>query len=379
MENRARPPAAAGKRAARQAGAHPAQKERACVMKDRRNVLSTVFVLTLAAVFVFVFWSLRERQDRMTDRNREIAQAEQRLGEEKKREGEEIYGQLVASVREALPGIVCWGDDAMAGNGRGSLPGKLAQWIAKTYFDEIKRELSDKTRVYNSAALEIDVAAMGAADEGLNEIMARCGARQLVLAEDYRIPHRQDRVNLTLMDDAGNLLYFAEQKYAKFGETTISGVVGKLYDGFGSFDRWHLKLSFARDQAGLSVVAPAGTPVYTAGATRYRAYQPVLFFTETAEVDAQTFVDSVRQILSLYGSGPYAVVCTASVGSAWDQALRQAFGARYLRNDRTVSQMREEDYQALAEKTFACLQDQGVFDGVAQAVAQARSRLEEIQ
>ena len=75
---------------------------------------------------------------------------------------------------------------------------------------------------------------MSASNEGLNEIMVRTGAHQMVLGQELGLLSGNDKnsmVNVTLADEEGNVLHFADQKYAKFGTTTIDD---SAFDNCGS-------------------------------------------------------------------------------------------------------------------------------------------------
>ena len=192
-----------------------------------------------------------------------------KIQSENQKIGEEIYDDLLSAVQDSLQGIVCWGDESMVGNRSGSLSEMLDDVIDAALFDQFKKDLAHKARLYKNRELNVNVINMGASNEGFNEILTRTGAHQLVLGDEYTILSDKDaRENITLADPAGNVMLFAEQKYALFGETTIEGITGRLYDGTGYYDPTHMKISFGRDYGGSAITVPAGTAVYTEGAEK---------------------------------------------------------------------------------------------------------------
>ena len=61
----------------------------------------------------------------------------------------------------------------------------------------------------------------------------------------------------------------------------------------------------------------------------------------------------------------------------YDQALQEAFGGRYLRQDKSVDEMTSEDYDALADRVFTSFEEQGAFDSVNEAVQEALEGLQQ--
>lgn len=288
--------------------------------------------------------------------------------------GEEIYKNLVSAIQQSgFAGIVCWGDESIA---KGALPDMLESEINNRLFDEVRSELFKKADVLNARGLKIQVVNMGAEQEGFHEILTRTGAEQLTLGEDFIIPEGRNRTNITLADPNGATMLFSVQRYAKFGETMIGGVAGRLYDGDGYYDEEHKKLAFVRDKKGSEVTVPKGTPIYTEGARNYRDCIPVLFFAETEDISVEEFKAGIEAVLAIYGNGTYVLICTTQDRSEWDRELTDTFGDRYIRNDKNIEEARGEDDQRLAELIYANLKDQGLFDGMIEAVGRARRKLD---
>ena len=346
-------------------------------MQNFKNVILIVVNVIFAVFLALLLMKDREEEAERAREYKELSAQIQKDTREKMEVGEEIYDELLLALTDSFSGIVCWGDRSMVGNRSVNLPDELSELVDRSVFESIRERFSDKAELDNVHDLKIDVVNMGAANEGFREILARTGARQMVLGEALEIPAGDDRQNITLADPDRNLLLFAEQQYARFGETTIKGIKGRLYSGTGSYDELHGRLSFGRDEGGVAVTAPAGTPVYTEGAEKYRSYTPVLFFEESDDLEAAEFVDGIKDILSIYGDGKYVLICTTAAGSKWDKKLKRAFPDQYLRNDSPVEDMSTEDCEDLAGEVFECLEKQGAFDAVYQAVEAAKSSLDE--
>ena len=74
----------------------------------------------------------------------------------------------------------------------------------------------------------------------------------------------------------------------------------------------------------------------------------------------------------------FVVICTAEEGSDLDEALREAFGDRYIRNDTYAYEMSEDSYRKLAERVFDNLEEQGCFDDVKRQTESAVEQLKNL-
>ena len=74
----------------------------------------------------------------------------------------------------------------------------------------------------------------------------------------------------------------------------------------------------------------------------------------------------------------FVVICTAEEDSDLDEALREAFGDRYIRNDTYAYEMSEDSYRKLAEKVFDNLEEQGCFDDVKRQTESAVEQLKNL-
>jgi hypothetical protein len=251
----------------------------------------------------------------------------------------------------------------------------LSNKIEDAFFSQLMEDFSNVGRMYNVSEIVINVANMGVTNEGLNEIMARTGARQMVVGKGFDMPADPSRIDLTLEDEAGNTLRFAEQSNAKFGEARIGGVAGNLYAG-EPYDSSHFHLAFERSAGGKETAVPAGTPVETEGANKYRSYCPILFFSEYDDVAADVFIGFVQDVIARYGDQEhYIVICVTEEGSEWDQALLQTFQSHYILVDKRPEDISESDCDMLAVHVYSVLSSQGAFDAVKDAVNDAHEKL----
>ncbi|MBR3743071.1 MAG: hypothetical protein IKN04_21880 [Clostridia bacterium] len=341
--------------------------------KKLRSVLSDICLAMLALALC---WLLLDGRNTPLNEEKQVSYSLT----ERKAQAAEVYHACADKLRDALPGIVCWGDEAAVGNGEGSLAGKLYRWANEALLTDLEDAFAFQTNFYNILDLKIRVKNMGVGNEGMSELLVRCGAKSLLLAEDYSIPVYGYMSNVRLMDEDGHELHFAEQKFAKFDRTVIGGVQGYLYIGTGSYDKTHPMLAYAREFQGQSITLPKGSKVETESAAAYRQYLPILFFQTTLGQTEETFIQALTSILNFHQNpgGYYVVIVCTEEHTTLDDALTDAFGPRYIRAEKSASEMRKTDYSRLAEKVYACIDSQGGFDAVREAVQAAMVRLGEI-
>lgn len=350
--------------------------------KNRLNYFCAAGVVVLFCLLVVMYVQERKQRAVRAEENRQIAARVEEENGRRKGAVEEIYASLTEELAKGPVGFVCWGDGEMVGNQYGTLPSSLADKIDETYFSRLRTAFL-QAGGYDARVKGIKVVNMGASNEGLNEIMARTGAHDMVLGEDLNLPAGNDRssqVNITLADEKGNVMHFAEQKYAGFGRVTIDGIEGNFYTGTESYDNLHSMLAFRRRTAGKEYVIPAGEEVETVGAKTYIEYYPVMFFSEQEGVSASEFVRCMQEITERYRRRKRnVVICVTAQGSEWDLALQEAFGDHYLRQDKPADEMAAEDYDALADRVFAAFEAQGAFNRVSKAAQEALDALEGLQ
>ena len=286
----------------------------------------------------------------------------------------ELYRSCAADVKKIIPGVVCWGDEAAVGKRNCSLARMMNEALNHALFDSFEEAVAP---FYSSINLNIPIFNRGVQNEGMNEILARCGASPILVSEDYTIPAYGYISNIPLADAEGNELRFAIQPYISFDRTTIQGVPGYLYAGTGSYDAIHPHIAFSRDSLGGEVNVSKGTRVKTKTAEMYRRFLPILYFQSALGQTDEAFVRSLNKMVKCHKNtgGYYAVIVCAEEHSSLDDALAAAFGARYIRGEKKTADMNEADYIELARAVYDCLEEQGAFDAVRESFQAEIERL----
>ena len=343
-----------------------------------KSILYYILIFVLTAVLVGLLLVDHQRSARVAEENEKSALEQ---GAETKRlraAGEKIYDQLTDSLENALKGFVLWGDAQALDGKSGRVVLTLSSKMEDAFFSQIMEDFSNIGRMYNVSDIMIDVENMSVSNESLNEIMVRTGAHGLLVGEDFEMPSDTTPLNIVLTDGAGKDLLFAEQTYAKFGESWINGVAGKFYAGDHT-DSLHFHLAFQRTTEGQRFTVPAGTPVETTSAKQYRSHCPILCFPEYDSITSDDFIAYMREIIALYGDqAHYILICVTEEGSEWDQALLQAFGSRYILYEKPADGITDSDCDALAAHIFSVLSSHGAFDAVQEAVSEAHEKLLEL-
>ena len=294
------------------------------------------------------------------------------------------YKDLVSRLQ--LNSFVFWGDNEMVGNEKSSLPQAFGEVTNGQLLALISEPLGEVIEQEKRAIPSMPINNMGAANEGMSEILARAGVDELEVGEWAMISGEREPVNIVLRNgDSGSTLHFAQQKGADFGKVEISGVKGILTKGEGEYDEDHPRFAFVRDRAGDSFQVGMGTDVEIESATKYIGNVPVFFFEDDSvdTVDSlDEFVEDLESLVQRYtkieeedgeasGELPYVVVCTVEEESELDERLKEIFGDRYIRNDTYASEMTEDDYKDLAQKVYANFDGQGCFDEMKETIQKA--------
>ena len=298
------------------------------------------------------------------------------------------YKDLVSRLQ--LNSFVFWGDNEMSGNEKGSLPqsfcevanGELLALLSEPFGEVIEQE--------NRAIPSMPINNMGAANEGMSEILTRAGVYELEVGEWALISEEREPINLVLRNgESGSTLHFAQQKAADFGQVEITGVKGTLTKGEGMYDEDHPRFAFLRDRAGSSFQAGLGTDIEIESATKYIGNVPIFFF-EDDTVDSagsvDEFVSDLERLVQRYTEIeeedsesseelPYVVICTADEESDLDDSLKEVFGNHYIRHDTYANEMTKDDYEELAQKVYANLDGQGCFDAMKEMIDKATEEL----
>lgn len=403
------------------------------------KITGVLLCMAMAAVLVALFFMNRTRNHDRAEELKKQAEELKRQEEQRREDAADLYEDLVSDLM--VRNIVCWGDNEMAGNGDASLPGSLNQVANEKLFTDTVNDFSGAMDKEAEPALSVTVNNMGVRNEGMREILVRAGVNELQLAQWTVISSDTDPHNIELKDNISwSTLRFANQDGVRFGSVDIDGIYGTLTVGDGEYDDDHPRFAFVRDEEGDSMSFGAGTQVEIASATDYIGDIPVFFFEDDSADSVSGFVNDLESLVERYteydetededaaaenipaednpaednpaegisaeGSTlteaapeaattgaadnsiaketepsitrAFVVICTAEEGSDLDEALREAFGDRYIRNDTYAYEMSEDSYRKLAERVFDNLEEQGCFDDVKRQTESAVEQLKNL-
>ena len=403
------------------------------------KITGVLLCMAMAAVLVALFFMNRTRNHDRAEELKKQAEELKRQEEQRREDAADLYEDLVSDLM--VRNIVCWGDNEMAGNGDASLPGSLNQVANEKLFTDTVNDFSGAMDKEAEPALSVTVNNMGVRNEGMREILVRAGVNELQLAQWTVISSDTDPHNIELKDNISwSTLRFANQDGVRFGSVDIDGIYGTLTVGDGEYDDDHPRFAFVRDEEGDSMSFGAGTQVEIASATEYIGDIPVFFFEDDSADSVSGFVNDLESLVERYteydetededaaaenipaednpaednpaegisaeGSTlteaapeaattgaadnsiaketepsitrAFVVICTAEEGSDLDEALREAFGDRYIRNDTYAYEMSEDSYRKLAERVFDNLEEQGCFDDVKRQTESAVEQLKNL-
>ena len=403
------------------------------------KITGVLLCMAMAAVLVALFFMNRTRNHDRAEELKKQAEELKRQEEQRREDAADLYEDLVSDLM--VRNIVCWGDNEMAGNGDASLPGSLNQVANEKLFTDTVNDFSGAMDKEAEPALSVTVNNMGVRNEGMREILVRAGVNELQLAQWTVISSDTDPHNIELKDNISwSTLRFANQDGVRFGSVDIDGIYGTLTVGDGEYDDDHPRFAFVRDEEGDSMSFGAGTQVEIASATDYIGDIPVFFFEDDSADSVSGFVNDLESLVERYteydetededaaaenipaednpaednpaegisaeGSTlteaapeaattgaadnsiaketepsitrAFVVICTAEEDSDLDEALREAFGDRYIRNDTYAYEMSEDSYRKLAERVFDNLEEQGCFDDVKRQTESAVEQLKNL-
>ena len=403
------------------------------------KITGVLLCMAMAAVLVALFFMNRTRNHDRAEELKKQAEELKRQEEQRREDAADLYEDLVSDLM--VRNIVCWGDNEMAGNGDASLPGSLNQVANEKLFTDTVNDFSGAMDKEAEPALSVTVNNMGVRNEGMREILVRAGVNELQLAQWTVISSDTDPHNIELKDNISwSTLRFANQDGVRFGSVDIDGIYGTLTVGDGEYDDDHPRFAFVRDEEGDSMSFGAGTQVEIASATDYIGDIPVFFFEDDSADSVSGFVNDLESLVERYteydetededaaaenipaednpaednpaegisaeGSTlteaapeaattgaadnsiaketepsitrAFVVICTAEEDSDLDEALREAFGDRYIRNDTYAYEMSEDSYRKLAEKVFDNLEEQGCFEDVKRQTESAVEQLKNL-
>lgn len=345
------------------------------------------------ALIVLVLVDQKKNQERILEAKLQSQlQQEDSEKNEKIEKATEIYNELVSKIH--LCSFTCWGDDEMVGYNKISLATTFERYVNEKLQVSLMNSFGEVIRSENLTIPSMKVSNMGASKEGMDEILVRAGVDEIEVGEWTIIPEDREPVNLTLRNvRSGSVLHFANQKYSRLGEVIISDIKGYFINSDDNYDEDHPIYAFVRNESGESIAVGQGTLIEIESATKHIGSVPILFFEENSAntVDSvETFVESLERFVERYAETgdesdsdslkgkPYVLICTADEDSDVDEALKDAFGDRYIRNDTSVSDMTKEDLANLTEKIYEELVSQGCFDEMNREIEEATTRIKEL-
>ena len=260
------------------------------------------------------------------------------------------YEKDMQTVRQYLPGIVCWGDSLTAGSsGNVSYPGTLQKYI-DTYLCDIYdfastiENAQDYSRLdWDQYTVSIPVVNMGAGKEDSATILGRSGVAPYVVGGDFEIPADTEPVSILLKSPDGKNVTPLTAGSAGVNPVTIEGVVGEITlsgnQGWGQ-----TAYQFTRAEAGAAVPVAKGTQIITACTEEYRDYVHIVWLGTYGDFTTpEKLVNDTKLLLSRQANNPerYLVLGPCALRGAWsnadpatlngvDSAMMQAFGSHYI-------------------------------------------------
>ena len=367
--------------------------------KNWIQIVAWALCVVLAVGLVIMVRVDRKRSSKRIQEMQQQAIEAEAANNEKKEALRNLYNQFYSQWE--MNSFVCWGDSAMVGNKYSSFPVSFRSVTEKNLFSSLTwtfRKVLENEE-YNTPS--IDITNMGISNEEMSQILIRAGVNTVKVGDTIMIPEGTDPVTVRLVDDealnsgkANNEIRFAKQKNVTFGKIRISNIEGALVETDDWFDSYHPRYAFIRDKTGSSQSVEAGTAVEIESATKYIGDVPIFFFENIAGRSADGFVSDVQNLAIRYahldnkGSGdddesvisynlPFVVICTTDTGSDIDNAMSDAFGNRYIRNESSSAEMNEQAYRKLAQEVYENLDAQGCFDEAKEKIAKIVKEAEE--
>ena len=325
-----------------------------------RDIIVGIVLVALLAGLALAMLKMRERTE-AEDAALASVQTQQR--EEQtvaKQEGvatiEAEYEKDMQTVREYLPGIVCWGDSITAGSaGNISYPYLLQKYIDTYICDVYDFRLSienadEYSRLdWDDYTVDIPVINMGAGQEDTNTILGRSGVVPYVVGADLIIPADTTPVPIVLKSSNGKNVSPLTGGSAGVNNVTINGIEGTLSIDSNSYKLYSVaQYYFVRSQPGDETPVPAGSVITTAAAELYKDYLHIVCigtfggFEDQTGSDIDNLVAQTRQMVERQtkNSDRYLVLGPCSYNGYWnggyvnmdivDSAMMQAFGNHYI-------------------------------------------------
>ncbi|MBE6726262.1 MAG: hypothetical protein E7576_13900 [Ruminococcaceae bacterium] len=273
--------------------------------------------------------------------------------------GKEIYEEEAGLIRSEIGSFVLIGDNLALDTPHGSLEGELIKSIDDHLFSELADGLRRVAEVRYPQYLATPMKNGGVTDEGLYEVASRIGARDMVIAEDFVIPGGFDEVLVKLNDEDGTPLRFALQESVRFGEVTISGIVGGFFAADEYYDPLHPMFTYGRYTFGRDVPVSAGEIVTFETMKKYTGAVTVIAFREQEGLSSDKIVELVGDIVDRQRISRYVIVYGQDTDGETADLLEELYPGRFIGCPR---KMYAEDYRILVEQIYDCLDAQGCWD-----------------
>lgn len=327
---------------------------------ERRKVRTRnlVILAVLAVIIVGLVVSYRHVQNQIAAEDAKLNEAsnsqQQELSDARQESLEAVlqaYEVDLQTVKDYMPGIICWGDSLTTGSsGNLSYPYVL-QKLINTYMCDIYdfrssiSSIEDYTKLRDSDfKVSIPVVNMGAGQENSATILGRSGVAPFVVKADFEIPAETVAVPITFTAANGATVAPLIAGNEGVNPVTIDGVEGTLSIVTASAGWKQYKYEFTRLTAGDPVSVKKGTEIFPAVADEYTDYIHVVWIgTYDNYRKPEELVQDVRKILERQTGNTerYLVLGPCTYGGSWkqvnaanldaiDSAMLQAFGSRYV-------------------------------------------------
>ena len=353
-----------------------------------KQIVAWGLCVAVAVSLIYVVRDDRKKKAEQIVQLKQQAEKSEQTDSEKIEALTDIYDKFYSQVD--IQSVVCWGDSAMAGNKDKSLAISLKKVAEDNLFSALSKSFNRVFEKGEYTIPSITINNMGVTNETMRHILVRAGVNSLELGDYIQIPAATDPVTVRLMDEEAwnsdikdDQIRFAKQRDVSFGQVWINDIEGSLVATDDWFDSAHPRYAFVRDEDGNKTSAGSGTEVEIESASMYIGEIPVFFFENETGRSADGFVSDVQKLVDRYANSeeddeeedtydlPFVVIFTTSEGSEMDKAMGNAFGNRYIRNDKYATEMTDRTYRKLAQQVYENLDSQGCFESVKEKIALA--------
>lgn len=289
------------------------------------------FALLLALISALIVVLHQEREEEI-QRRQSFAQYEKTLREQQQHV-DDCYQSVLASIKQEVPGIVCWGDSLTVGTGGEGItyPLVLDQLIQKNICQSFEPAKIRDVLLIEKYNVSIPVQNMGVEGESTPTILGRAGGVPYVLSEALDIPGEKTPIPIQIRSQNGSKVAPLRQG------TTELEVFLKETEGLLTLDKGADQYYFTRSSAGDPIRLEAGASIFTKDSLRYASYLPIVWMGQNGGWDtADTLIAQQRSIVALHtqNADRYLILGlttgTAESRSALEAAMTEAFGDHFL-------------------------------------------------